>query len=103
MRLRRPFVGLAAAGMAVAAIAQTPTAPPPSLEGLWVGKLRYGPDVRGRLLILPRGNALVADIAGFTLPVRSEGSSLSFELPDGKGSFRGVRDKATIMGNGSRR
>ncbi|HEU4499808.1 MAG TPA: serine hydrolase domain-containing protein [Sphingomicrobium sp.] len=98
MRLRRPFVGLAAAGMAVAAIAQTPTAPPPSLEGLWVGKLRYGPDVRGRLLILPRGNALVADIAGFTVPVRSEGSSLSFELPDGKGSFRGVRDKATIDG-----
>jgi CubicO group peptidase (beta-lactamase class C family) len=69
-----------------------------SLEGLWVAQQRYGPEIRGRLMILQRGSGLVADIAGFSVPVRQQGQSLSFELPDGKGSFRGARRGGTIEG-----
>jgi CubicO group peptidase (beta-lactamase class C family) len=69
-----------------------------SLEGLWVGKNYFGPDIRGTLMILPRDGALVADIAGFTVPVRQQGKTLSFDLPDGKGSFRGIRSGAQIDG-----
>jgi CubicO group peptidase (beta-lactamase class C family) len=84
---------------AAAAVAQTDQNPaPPNLEGLWVAHARYGPDVRGTLMILARGKALVADIAGFTVPVKQQGKALSFELPDRKGSFRGLRDGTTIEG-----
>ena len=68
------------------------------LEGLWVAAERYGPDVRGPLMIRPVGDGLVADIAGFTVPVRQSGASVRFELPDSKGSFRGLRSGAAIEG-----
>ncbi len=71
---------------------------PPSFEGLWSAKERYGPDVRGALTILRRGNSLTADVSGFTEPVRQQDKGLSFELPDGKGSFRGARSGPDIIG-----
>jgi CubicO group peptidase (beta-lactamase class C family) len=82
------------------AVAAQPSAklPGASIEGLWAAKQRYGPDVRGALMILPRQGSLVADIAGFTVPVRQQGKTLSFELPDGNGQFRGVRNERTIEG-----
>ena len=49
-------------------------------------------------MILPRGDGLVADLAGFTVPVRLQGAeTLSFELPDGKGSFRGECGSGTTI------
>jgi CubicO group peptidase (beta-lactamase class C family) len=69
-----------------------------SLEGLWKAENRYGPDIRGTLLILPRANGLVADVGGFTVSVTQRGKTLSFVLPDGKGSFSGQRVGATIEG-----
>ncbi|HEU0310562.1 MAG TPA: serine hydrolase domain-containing protein [Sphingomicrobium sp.] len=69
-----------------------------NLEGLWVAKARFGPDVRGPLMILQRGEGLVADIAGFAVPVTVRDKTLSFELPDGRGSFRGTRNGSTIEG-----
>jgi len=88
---------------AAVAIAQTSgsgqaAAQSPNLEGLWIARERYGPDIRGPLMILPLGNGLVADLAGFTVQVRQRGKNLSFELPDGKGSFRGVRSGTAIEG-----
>ena len=80
--------------MASAASAQP--AGTPDLEGLWVARARYGPDVRGRLTIYARDNGLVADIAGFSVPVKQQDRKLSFELPDGKGSFRGERSGEEI-------
>ena len=68
------------------------------LEGLWAGQARFGPDVGGRLMILTRGDVLVADVAGFTVPVKKQGKQLSFDLPDGKGSFRGERIGGEIDG-----
>ena len=69
-----------------------------TLEGMWVARQRYGPDVHGTLLILPRNGALHADIGGFSVPVRLDGQQLAFTLPDGKGNFRGVREGSTIVG-----
>src|SRR5688572_28474659 len=68
------------------------------LEGLWIAQERYGPDVHGTLTLLPRGGGLVADIAGFVVPVRQDAGRLGFELPDGRGTFRGLRDGAVING-----
>ncbi len=82
--------------MATAGSAQP--AATPDLEGLWVAHARYGPDLRGRLMIFPRANGLVADIAGFSVPVKQQGQKLSFDLPDGKGSFRGERSGDQIDG-----
>ena len=59
--------------IATAASAQQP-ARTTDLEGLWVAHARYGPDVRGRLMILKRGDGLVADIAGFSVPVKQQRS-----------------------------
>lgn len=69
-----------------------------SLEGLWVAHQRYGPDIRGTLRILPRSGAMTADIAGFSVPVRVEGSHLGFTLPDGRTGFRGRRVGKDIVG-----
>ncbi|HYJ52432.1 MAG TPA: serine hydrolase [Allosphingosinicella sp.] len=83
-----------------AAAAQTPPGPEGSagFEGLWSATQRFGPDVRGPLLIQSRGGALVADIAGFSVPV-TDGPVLRFALPDGKGTFRGRRQGTDIVGH----
>lgn len=95
--MRKAFVAFAGTSMlAAAAYAQSAN---PNLEGLWVAKERYGPDIRGPLMILPRKGRLVADIAGFVLPVQQQANRLSFELPDGNGCFRGLRNDALIQGH----
>ena len=68
------------------------------LEGLWAAKHRYGPSVSGTLRLVQRDGQLVAEIAGLAAPVRRQGDRFSFELPDEKGSFRGVRRGAAIEG-----
>jgi CubicO group peptidase (beta-lactamase class C family) len=89
---------LACASLLVAAVASAEPAAT-DLEGLWAGCVRYGPDVRGRLMILKRGDGMVADIAGFSVPAQQQGRKLSFELPDGKGSFRGEHTGSEIHGH----
>jgi CubicO group peptidase (beta-lactamase class C family) len=79
--------------------AAQPVSRPANLEGLWAAKARYGPDVRGPVMIRPADGGLIADIAGFTVPVKQQGASLSFELPDDKGSFRGIRRGTAIEGH----
>jgi CubicO group peptidase (beta-lactamase class C family) len=78
--------------------ASAQSAAPTDLEGLWVAQAHYDPDVRGKLMILRRGDGLVADIAGFSVPVKQQGKNLSFDLPDGKGSFRGAQSSGQIDG-----
>jgi CubicO group peptidase (beta-lactamase class C family) len=93
------MLALALAGIAILHTSSPAQAPAsPTLEGLWVGKERYGPDVRGSLYLVRRGGELRAEIAGFSVPVRRSGSRLSFELPDGKGSFRGALSGAAVTG-----
>lgn len=83
----------------ITAAAMAQMAHAPDLEGLWAAQRHYGPEVRGRLLILQRGDGLVADIASFSVPVKQQDATLSFELPDGKGSFRGKLVGGAIEGH----
>jgi CubicO group peptidase (beta-lactamase class C family) len=59
------------------------------LVGLWEAVRTFGPEVKGPLLLIERDGKIVADIAGFSVPVTARGAHYAFELPDGKGSFRG--------------
>src|SRR5688572_28772264 len=73
--------------------------PDPDITGLWAAKGRFGPDIRGPLLLLRAGDGWRADVAGFSMPVRVDGPRVSIELPDGKGSFRGKLDGRAIVGH----
>src|SRR5688572_30196017 len=95
----RPAPWLVCASLLVAAAVSAEPAATTGLEGLWAGRARFGPDVRGRLMILRRGDGIVADIAGFSVPVKQQGRTLSFDLPDGKGSFRGELIGSEIDGH----
>ena len=63
---------------------------PSDLSGLWSATLRFGPDIRGPLIIQRAADGWRADIAGFSVPVRTDGQGVTFafELPDGKGALR---------------
>ena len=94
--MRNRLIALCGAALAATTVqAQVGT---PGLEGLWAATQRYGPDIRGTLTIAARDGGLIADVGGFAVPVQQHGTSLSFALPDGKGSFRGVRRGATVEG-----
>jgi len=88
-------------GSSVPAATQSPPPPPPppDLSGLWTAALRFGPDIRGTLIILRQTDGWRADIAGFRVPAQSDGPTISFELPDNKGSFRGKLTGRAIHGH----
>lgn len=46
------------------------------LVGLWEAKRRFGPEVRGTLLIRQTGGGLQAEIAGRFAPVKLDGDSI---------------------------
>jgi CubicO group peptidase (beta-lactamase class C family) len=73
----------------------------PDLAGLWYAKDRFGPDVRGRLVIDRTAAGWRASIAGRTAPVRFAKGNVSFRLPDGSGSFAGGFDarRRTLAGH----
>jgi CubicO group peptidase (beta-lactamase class C family) len=60
-----------------------------SVVGLWYAKLRFGPDVRGRLVVHRVDSAWRASLAGRSAIVRVRGDSLTFALPGDGGVFRG--------------
>jgi CubicO group peptidase (beta-lactamase class C family) len=66
-------------------LAQTPTPQVPDLTGLWTASLRFGPDVRGTLLVMRTSDGWRADISGYSV----QSQTLSFELPDKQGNFKG--------------
>jgi CubicO group peptidase (beta-lactamase class C family) len=66
-------------------LAQTPTPQVPDLTGLWTASLRFGPDVRGTLLVIRTSDGWRADISGYSV----QSQTLSFELPDKQGNFKG--------------
>jgi CubicO group peptidase (beta-lactamase class C family) len=59
------------------------------LVGLWYAKQRFGPDVRGRVVLDRSDGAWRASIAGKTMPVRAARDSFAFDVPDNGGSFYG--------------
>ena len=60
------------------------------LAGLWTAKLRFGPDIRGPLTIERAASGWRAEIAGVSGNARVLGDTISFDLPDGRGAFRGL-------------
>src|SRR5256885_10047640 len=67
------------AWMGFAVVAQ-PTASD-KLVGLWKAKKRFGPDVRGTLVIRKDGAAYMANMMGRNIPIGSEAGELIFGLP----------------------
>ncbi|HET8712470.1 MAG TPA: hypothetical protein VFM23_02175, partial [Gemmatimonadales bacterium] len=57
----------------------------PDIAGLWEATLRFGPDVRGTLLVMRTSDGWRADISGYSVATKT----LSFELPDDTGGFKG--------------
>ena len=66
--------------------AQTPAA---DLEGLWTAHKRFGPDVRGPLILTRHASTHSADLMGYTVPVSLRNGEFTFELSNGGGGFRG--------------
>lgn len=68
---------------------RAPAQAAPDLQGLWAATLRLGPDIRGTLILYRTTDGWRADVAGFSVPaqVTGRGPSVTFTLPDGKGSF----------------
>jgi len=60
------------------------------LAGLWEAKLRFGPDIRAPLTIERAADAWRAEIAGVSAAARVLGDTVNFDLPGGRGAFRGV-------------
>jgi len=75
--------------------------PAQELAGLWHAKRRFGPDVRGSLLVRQANGGWLAEVAGCSTAAKLVGETMSFELPDGKGAFQGkVNQKHTkIVGH----
>lgn len=60
-----------------------------ALIGLWEAWRDFTAKVHGSLLLIEREGRVVADVAGYAVPVIVRGDSYAFELPDNQGSFRG--------------
>ena len=56
--------------------------------GLWKAKRRFGPDTIGPLVLQRGPSGWAADFMGSSFPVHADGPELSFDLPDGQGSFK---------------
>jgi CubicO group peptidase (beta-lactamase class C family) len=81
--------------LVVAAAAATAVAAD-DLSGLWTAKKRFGPDVRGTLILQRSGKKWIADLAGRALPVSSENGELTFTVSNG-GRFQGKLDERGIV------
>jgi CubicO group peptidase (beta-lactamase class C family) len=60
--------------------------------GLWEAKRRFGPDLRGTLLVRQRGDRWQAEIAGRVVQAQMTGDLVSFDLGEGRGKFQGKFD-----------
>jgi len=93
MSVVRRFLGMVVAVLVLGSPAMPASAAEPGsaqeLAGLWKAKRCFGPDGRGPLAIQRTGATYTADMIGRILPVRFDKGELSFDLPNGQGSFRG--------------
>jgi CubicO group peptidase (beta-lactamase class C family) len=93
--MRSRWMGIALLSILVA----IPAVAGNDLGGLWQAKLRFGPDLRGPLILRRDANGWSADFAGRTIPAHEERGVIFFELPDKQGSFRGRFDEGGIAGH----
>ena len=97
-------LSLLIAALTSARIATPQTNSAKELAGLWEAKKRFGPEVRGTLFLRQTSAHWQAEIAGRFAPVKLDGNSISFELPDRQGKFRGKFDarRTKIVGHWTR-
>ncbi len=89
-----PFCALMLAALFFQSCAGRKAAPSAGeLMGLWKAERRFGPGARGPLIIQRTSSGWIADFRGGIFPVRSEGTEMSFDLPNGEGSFKGRMQK----------
>ena len=71
------------------------------LVGLWEAKRRFGPDIRGRMILRKVNGALEVEVAGVSSRVKTVGNAISFELSGDRGRFEGKYDvgRTTISGH----
>lgn len=100
------FLGFLFALVLSLAVSQTQTATAQAnstqeLVGLWQAKRRFGPDVRGTLLVKQSNGEWQAEIAGRTALVKLAGEKIAFELPDENGAFQGkfASSRTKIVGH----
>lgn len=84
------FISSPAGSLSQTATSQTNSAK--ELTGLWKAKRRFGPDVRGALIIRQFNGEWRAEIAGCVAAVKMSGDSVAFGLADGNGNFLGKFD-----------
>ncbi|MEO5590470.1 MAG: serine hydrolase domain-containing protein [Gemmatimonadaceae bacterium] len=96
--MTRPILALLAVSLLATHSAKSQTAPV-DLTGLWEAKVRYGPEIHGPLILIRDTNGWTADIAGFRVAARANREDISFNLPDGKGSFRGSVKGTQVAGH----
>ena len=65
----------------------TASASAEAFVGLWKATRRFGPDTIGPLVLQSGPGGWTADFLGCSFPVRADGPELTFDLPDGQGSF----------------
>ena len=86
--MRLPFLFLTS--LAIGTLVLTaPDVRADDVSGLWSAKRSFGPFGPSRLMINRVTGGYVADMRGRSVAVTSQNGVLSFELPDGLGSFRG--------------
>jgi CubicO group peptidase (beta-lactamase class C family) len=83
------LVAVLAGGATATGTANAQPNPARELAGLWEAKRHFGPEVRGTLAVEQGAGAWRAEIAGRSAPVKVADDLITFELGDGKGSFRG--------------
>src|SRR5215210_2939430 len=59
------------------------------LAGLWQARQRFGPDIRGPLVLQRHVDYWIAEVAGRRAVAQWRGDTITFELDGGEGSFRG--------------
>jgi CubicO group peptidase (beta-lactamase class C family) len=67
------------------------------LSGLWTAKKRFGPDVRGLLIVERKPDGLHADIAGLQTRASEKGREVAFEMPHEEGRFNGRFETAKLL------
>ena len=80
-----------------AAAQEAPPATIQDLSGLWAAKKRFGPEVRGPLLIEREPDGLRAEIKGRSARVVQNGSDVRFDLPGDEGGFSGRFEGSGII------
>jgi hypothetical protein len=61
------------------------------LQGLWHASQYFPAEIHGTLLLLREKGGVVADVAGYRVPVMVSEERMSFRLPGSRGEFRGMK------------